>query len=163
VEVSDRLARREWPAGIAVEDLSYNPIAVVQRLGDEPPGREFERAVLVAAVERGRSPGAITVYRWDGRLPAAEEIQRAVAEAVTGVIALDNTVVVGGHLGAWPPELLVVEIEPRDHEFGEALSAPVATAIDEVCDVVTRLATSADAGAVVPRAPLGGPLAVHSR
>jgi hydrogenase maturation protease len=154
--VTDRLAGRPWPAGVAVEDLSYNPIAVLQRLEDEPPGRGFERAVLVAAVQRGRPPGAVTVYRWDGGLPSGEGIQRAVADAVTGVIALDNTVVVAGHFGGWPPEVLVVEIEPRDHEFGEAFSDPVSAAIDEACRIATRLATDAAAAATVPRAPLGG-------
>jgi hydrogenase maturation protease len=160
VEVSDRLARRHWPAGVAVEDLSYNPIAVMQRLEDEPPERAFERAVLVAAVARGRAPGAVTAYRWDGRLPPDEEIQRAVADAVTGVISLDNTVVVAGHFGAWPPEVVVVEVEPLHHEFGQAFSEPVAGAVEEVCRMVTRLATEVGASAGLPRAPLGGAVKV---
>src|SRR5262249_30166646 len=115
-----------------------------------------ERAVLVSAVERGRTPGVVTVYRWDGCLPGDEEIQRAVVDAVTGVISLDNTIVVAGHFGAWPAEVLVVEGEPRDHEFGDTFSAPVAAMLDEICDLVTKLATDANAVASLPRAPLGG-------
>lgn len=155
VEVTDRLARRAWPSEVLVEDLSYNPIAVVQRLGDEPPARPVQRVVLVSAVERGRAPGTVTAYRWDERLPSAEAIQRAVADAVTGVIFLDNTVVVAGHFGAWPAEVLVVEVEPLAHEFGDGLSEPVAAAVDEVCRLVVRLATDARAAAALPRAPLG--------
>ncbi|HEX6210048.1 MAG TPA: hydrogenase maturation protease [Methylomirabilota bacterium] len=162
VAVVDRLEARVWPAGVVVEDLSYNPIAVVQRLEDEPPDRRFERAVVVAAVERRRAPGTVTAYRWDGVLPGDEEIQRAVTEAVTGVIALDNTLIVTQHFAALPDEVLVVEVEPAVHEFGEAFSGVVAGAFDSVCDLVARLATDAGAGAL-PRAPLGCPVAAGLR
>src|SRR5215510_3806920 len=85
VEVADRLEAASWTDDVVVEDLSYNPIAVVQRLEDEPPEQRFQRAVVVSAVERGRPPGTVSAYRWDGVLPGDEEIQRAVTEAVTGV------------------------------------------------------------------------------
>ena len=79
VAVTDRLEREAGPPGVVVEDLSYNPIAVIQRLEDEPVDRRFERAVLVAAVERnGRAPGTVAAYRWDGVLPVEEAIHRAV-------------------------------------------------------------------------------------
>jgi hypothetical protein len=155
--VADRLAGRTWPGDVVVEDLSYNPIAVVQRLEDEPPGQRFARAVLVAGVERpGRVPATVTAYRWDGVLPPADEIQRAVTEAVTGVIALDNTLVVARHLGALPDEVLVVEVEPVLHEFGESFSAPVAAVFDAACDLVARLAVDDAAVARLPRTSLGG-------
>src|SRR5215475_14922196 len=145
---------RACPPDVVVEDLSYNPIAVVQRLDDEPPEQRFERAVLVAAVERGRPPGTVTAYRWDGVLPVDDEIHRAVTEAVTGVIALDNTLVVTRHFGALPDEAVVVEIEPAVHEFGDAFSDAVAGVFDGVCELVARLATEPDAPARLPRAPL---------
>jgi hydrogenase maturation protease len=159
VAVVDRLEAHAWPADVVVEDLSYNPIAVVQRLEDEPPDRRFERAVVAAAVERGRPPGTVTTYRWDGVLPADEDIHRAVTEAVTGVIALDNTLIVTRHLGALPDEVLVVEVEPAVHEFGEAFSSVVAGVFDAVCERVVGLATEPDAARRLPHAPLGGPLA----
>lgn len=154
--VVDRLRARRWPPEVVVEDLSYNPIAVVQRLQDEPAGRRFERVILVGAVARGRRPGRVTAYRWDGRLPPDEEVQRAVTEAVTGVIALENTVVVAGHFGALPEDVVVVEIEPAAHEFGETFTAAVATAIARACRLVTRLALSPEAAAALPRAGLAG-------
>jgi hydrogenase maturation protease len=156
VEVADRLAVRRWPDDVVVEYLSYNPIAVVQRLEDEPPERRFERAVVVAAVERaGRPPGTVTAYRWDGVLPADAEVQRAVTEAVTGVIALDNMLVITRHFGALPDEVAVVEVEPAVHEFGEAFSDVVGAVFDAVCRLVTALATDADAVKRLPRASLG--------
>jgi len=157
VAVADRLLGRAWPGDVAVEDLSYNPIAVMQRLDDEPPDRRFERAIVVGAVERGdRPPGTVTAYRWDRVLPADEEIHRAVTEAVTGVIALDNTLVVTSHFGALPEDVVVVEVEPDVQEFGETFSDAVAPAVDRVCDLVATLATDADAAAHLPVTPLGG-------
>jgi hydrogenase maturation protease len=157
VEVTDRLESVSWTDDVVVEDLSYNPIAVVQRLEDEPPEQRFQRAVVVAAVERdGRAPGTVAAYRWDGVLPPDEEIQRAVTEAVTGVIALDNTLVVARHFGALPDEIVVVEVEPAVHEFGDTFSEVVGRQLDRVCELVRVLATRADAVEQLPRTPLGG-------
>jgi hydrogenase maturation protease len=157
VAVTDRLEREAWPSGVVVEDLSYNPIAVVQRLEDEPADQRFQRAVVVAAVERnGRAPGTIVAYRWDGALPVEEEIHRAVTGAVTGVIALDNTLVVSRYFGALPDEVVVVEVEPAIHEFGDTLSDVVARRFETLCDLVRAYATSSEAVEQLPRAPLGG-------
>ena len=157
VAVTDRLEREGWPPGVVVEDLSYNPIAVVQRLEDEPPDQRFERAVIVAAAERhGRAPGTVVAYRWDGALPVDEEIHRAVTEAVTGVIALDNTLVVTRHFGALPEDVVVVEIEPVVHEYGDAFSDMVAAEFQTVCSLVRTYAIDVEAVERLPRTPLGG-------
>ena len=158
VIVSERLAARAWPEGVAVEDISYNPIAVVQRLEDEPADRRFERVVVVAGVSRpGRAPGTIEVYRWDGVLPSAEAVQGAVAEAVTGVISLDNTLVVTRQFGGLPAQAIVVEVEPAsDEEFGEALSPAVAGLLDSLCERVAALALDAEPMPGLPATPLGG-------
>jgi len=157
VLVVDRLAERAWPPGIAVEDISYGPIAVVQRLQDDPPDRRFERAVIVSAVERiGRPAGALTVYRWDRALPGQREIQTAVTEAVTGVIAMDNTLIVAKHFNALPDEVLVLELQPEAHEFGDELSAPAAEAFGRACDLVATAATETSLAARFAVMPLGG-------
>ena len=164
-EVADRLAARTWPGAsptgesteVVVEDLSYNPIAVVQRLQDEPPDRPFDRVVFVGSVERpGRRAGTLTAYRWDGALPPAEEIHRAVTEAVTGVIALDNTLVVARHFEALPDDVAVIEVEPAEHEFGDGFSDAVAEACAAACELAIALATVEGAAASLPRARLGG-------
>lgn len=154
----DYLQGRDWPAEVSVEDLSYGPIAVVQRLEDEPPDRRFARLILVGAPAREgrRPPGAVTAYRWDGVLPPPEGVQAAVSEAVTGVIALDNTLIVAGHFKALPEEVLVLEVEPAVHEFGAAFSPPVERAFRPLCDLLTRLALDPGAAAGLPVAPLGG-------
>lgn len=137
--VAAALARDPWPDGVVVEDLSYGPIAVMQRLQDiDPP---LERLVLVAAVRRGgRAPGTMAVYRWDGRLPDAAEIQARVAEAVTGVISLDNLLAVVGFFDALPGEVWVVEVEPEDEGWGEGFTAAVDAARRRVMDATRALA-----------------------
>ena len=158
VIVAERLAARAWPDGIAVEDVSYNPIALVQRLEDEPVGQRFERVVVVAGVSRpGRAPGTIEVYRWDGMLPSPEAVQGAVAEAVTGVISVDNTLVVTRQFGGLPPEAIVVEVEPASNEeFGEELSPALAALLDSLCERVAALALDTELPHHLPATPLGG-------
>ena len=155
--VVERLLARAFPGDVVVEDLSYNPIAVMQRLDDEPRERRFERAVFVGAVERGdRAAGAVTAYRWDRGLPDDGEIHRAVTEAVTGVISLDNTLVVTQHFGALPDDVVVIEVEPSLPEFGDAFSEAVARAVDQVCDLVGAVISDPSGATRLPRLPLGG-------
>lgn len=132
------LREQSWPPGVEIEDLSFGPIAVVQRFEDRPG--YFGRVVLTAAVARQRAPGGIYWYRWDGRLPAPAEIQARIGEAVMGVIDLDNLLIVGGQFGIWPPEVVVVEVEPRDVEWGAEFSPAVAAAFGPLLETVRAVA-----------------------
>lgn len=156
IDVQEHLsASWDAPANVAVEDLSYNPIAVVQRLDAEPLECRFGRMVVVSAVRRGdRPPGTVSCYRWDGVLPPDEQIQDAVTDAVTGVIALENTLVIMRYFGALPAEALVVEVEPETHEFGAMLSDAVRGIFDQLCELVKTLATDDHAVARLPVQPL---------
>lgn len=157
VLATDALATREWPAHVSVEDVSYNPVAFVQRLEDDPPDRRFGIAILIGAVIRpGREPGSLRMYRWDNALPDAQRVQAAVSEAITGTIALDNTLIVARQFAALPRDVIVIEVEPGWHEFGEELSPAVAAVLDRVCEAATRLALEPAGIARVPEAALGG-------
>lgn len=143
-----------WPDRIVVEDLSYDPVKIVHRLsGEEPP---FERLVVVAAVRRGRSPGRVTAYRWDASLPEPEQIQVRVSEAVTGVVHLDNLLIVTAAFEAAPPEVYVVEVEPVVEAMGEELTPDVARGADRAARLVERIALDEPSAAALPAAPLGG-------
>lgn len=130
--VVDQLAPRALD-GIEVEDLSYGPVALSQNLQERPP---YDRVVLVAAVRRGRLPGTIERYRWAGVLPPPDEIQARVAEAVTGVISLDNLLVVCGALGGLPDDVRVVEVEPAEEGWGEGFSPEVEARLPDVVEAV---------------------------
>ena len=130
--LSDRLEERA-NGELEVEDLSYHPVGLSQNLQERPP---YDRVVLVAAVRRGRPPGTVEAYRWSGELPSRDAIQERVSEAVTGVISLDNTLIVCGALGGFPDDVRVVEIEPGDEAWGEGFSPEVEARLAELEEAV---------------------------
>lgn len=130
--VADTLAEQAGEA-LEVEDVSYHPVGLSQNLTDRP---RYERLVLVGAVRRDRRPATVESYRWDGELPDPDEIQRRVAEAVTGVISLENTLVVCAALGGLPEDVRVVEVEPADDGWGEGFSPQVEEKLPEILEAV---------------------------
>lgn len=131
-----RLEGMEWPEGVEVLDLHFGPIHAVHWLEEQ----RFERIVFLAGVERGRTPGEIFCERWQGILPAPEEIQARVAEAVTGIIDLDHLLILTHYFGVLPDDVLVVEIEPEDTGWGPGLSPTVEAALDDLVATVQRAA-----------------------
>ncbi|MDP2320104.1 MAG: hydrogenase maturation protease [Acidobacteriota bacterium] len=151
VVLVDGLDTSGWPPGVSVEDISYNPIAVVQRLQDDRPDQRFDLAVMVGALQRpGRAPGTLSVYRWDNVMPAPLGIHEAITEAVTGIISLDNTLVVARHFDALPATVVVLELEPDAHEFGSELTPAVAAALRRARELVVQLAFEPSAAALIP-------------
>ena len=137
--LTEELAKIEWPEHISIDaDFSYGPVAIVQRFECEP--NLCDRIVLFSAVERGHPPGKITAYRWQGELPEEEEIQARVGEAVTGVVNLDNLLIVGEQFEIWPNEVFVVEVEPADLGWGDGFSPVIDEVIDEVVRTIKRVA-----------------------
>jgi hydrogenase maturation protease len=130
--VIDRLAERATET-VEVEDVSYHPVGLSQNLQDRAP---YDRVVLVSAASRGRPPGTVAAYKWSGELPGTEEIQERISEAVTGVISLDNTLVVCGALGGLPDDVQIVEVEPVEEGWGESLSAAIEQKLPEIVETV---------------------------
>lgn len=124
----ERLLARSWPPGVVIEDLSYGPVDVLFRLQASPP---FTAAVFATAVVRGREPGTLHRARWISPRPSPDELQARIAEAITGVISLDNLLCILDHFGALPPEVIVLEIEPREETWGLEFSPPVRAALDQ--------------------------------
>lgn len=156
--VAGRLLERSraegWPETVGVGDLSYDPVKIVHWLNAEQP--PIVRLVLVSAAARGRLPGAVTAYRWDQTLPDDEQVQARVAEAVTGVIDLDNLLVVTRAFGAAPRDVFVVEVEPQLEEMGEAFTPAVERGARRAEEVARSIALDPSAPASVPTGPLGG-------
>jgi len=125
----ERLCRRPWPASVEVEDLSYGAIHVLHWLQEGP---RLDALVLLGATARGREPGSTHRYPWVAPPMTAEQVQERVAEAVTGVISLDGLLVVLGYFGALPPRVTIIEVEPRDDDWGPDFSDVVDRALDDV-------------------------------
>ena len=158
IVMSDELEPLAQPPHLLVEDLCYGPVAVAQWFFDEALVSPITRAIFITAIARedGRPPGTICAYQWDRALPSSDEIQRCVVDAVTGVIYLDNTLVVVEWMKALPPETIVIEVEPLDHAFGDGMSPHVAEAYEKVRGLALHFATDHVAGVALPVRPLGG-------
>ena len=158
IVMSDELEPLARPPALLVEDLCYGPVAVAQWFLDEAREAPITRAVFITAIGRedGRLPGTISAYRWDHALPSDDEIQRCVVDAVTGVILLDNTLIVVEWMGALPKETIVIEVEPLAHAFGDEMSPAVASAYAEVRRLALLYATDDAAGRALSVHPLGG-------
>jgi hypothetical protein len=98
--LTDRLGQEAWPYGVEVEDLSYGPVAVMHSLDGRSP---YDRIIFIAGVRRNRQPGGVYCYRWGHQLTDPEEVQARVAETLTGVISLDNLLIIATYFGKLPP------------------------------------------------------------
>ncbi len=125
----ERLRRSGWPDGVDIEDLSAGAIHVLHAL---QAGPAYDAAILVAGVRRGGPPGTIRHHRWSHPRQTDEAVQERVAEALVGIIDLDTLVTVLDHFEALPVDTHIIEIEPRDEDWGESLSPPVGAMLGEV-------------------------------
>ena len=144
----ERLQRRRWPADVVVEDVSYGPIDVLFKLQAEPSG--FRLGVFVGAVARGRPEGAVERSVWQAPTPSVDELQERISEALTGVVSLENLLLILAHFGALPEHTVVIEVEPEAEEaWGPELSPAVRVALEVVEQMVLdEVAGSTTAGAI---------------
>ena len=117
------LQTQPWPDFIDLENLSFGAIAVLQWFQDFPG--KYQRVVFISAAERNREPGTLETYTWDFPMLDELKVQDAVAESVTGIISLDNLLLILQHFNALPAEVEVIEIEPVDSAIGFECSPAV--------------------------------------
>jgi hypothetical protein len=123
-----QLQKMQWAEGVDVDELNWGPIAIVQKFQSLPT--PYDRVILIAAIERSeRKIGDITVYKWMGRIPDEELIQRCVGDAVTGVISVENLLIIGEYFKIWTGETFVVDVEPGPEEAGENFTEEMQKAI----------------------------------
>lgn len=144
LSVGPLLVERNATLGEAVdvEDLSYGPIDVLFLLQRRAP---YAGAVFVSSVARGDAPGTVRTSRWDFPSIPDEDVQGCVAEAVTGVISLDNLLHICGYFKALPADVTVIEVEPEDQGWGEGMTATgergLITALAQVRSEIGRILT----------------------
>jgi hypothetical protein len=133
------LQKLDWPENLEFDDFSFGPIAVVQRMQDRPG--YFDRVVFLAGVGRkGRVPSGLYCYRWQSASPSNETVQQSVTEGVTGVVSLDNLLVIGDYFKVWPAEVVVIEVEPLSEDWGAEYSEPVQAVVAAVPGLVREVA-----------------------
>lgn len=129
----ERLAAVDLGADVLVEDLHYGGVAVAQRLEELGP----DTLILVGAAARGREPGTVERRRIAEVDLSPDEMQVAVADAVTGYVSIDLVVEVAWGLGVLPPRTVAIEVEPTPTSGPSAeLSAPARAGLTRACDLV---------------------------
>ena len=143
-----RVEGEEWPDGVVIEDLSYAAHRVLHRLQELEP----VKVILVGAMPRGiDAPGTVRRYQLDLTPPSAEEVHERLTEAVGGIIDLDHTLAVVRHWHGFPPNTVVIEVEPADRSFGLGFSDPVEAVVAPMSAMVRQEVESVDAvGGQVP-------------
>ncbi|MBA3600308.1 MAG: hypothetical protein H0W45_03575 [Acidobacteria bacterium] len=132
------LKQQKWTEKFDLENLSFGAIAVLQWFQDFPG--KYERVVFVSAAEReGRKPGTLDVYNWDFTPLDEEVVQESVAESVTGIISLDNLMMILQYFKALPPEVVVLDLEPVNSEIGFECSPEITARFDEFSEIVRQL------------------------
>ena len=160
-ELKERLETIEWSEHqVDIKEMNWGPVAIVQDF--QASDVSYDRMVLIAAVARGGKTGAVTCRQWIGGELGVMAVQERIFEAVTGIISVDNLLVIGEHFGIWPRELIVIEVEIPDDSIGnlileelevnhregratvigEGAMAPVAEKIVERIVALTRLAVA---------------------
>jgi len=116
-ELRERLDLMSWPGHqVDIKEMNWGPVAIVQDF--QASDICYDRVVLIAAVQRGGPTGAVRCRQWVGGELDVMAIQNRIFEAVTGIISVDNLLVIGEHFGIWPEQLIVIEVELPNEAIG---------------------------------------------
>jgi len=134
------LQKMDTPSHITIDELNWGPLAVIQQFqAEEIP---YQKVILLCAIERPeRQIGEITIYHWKGGLPDDEQIQACMGDAATGVISVENLLVLGEHFKIWEDEVILVDVEPGPEVAGLQFTPNMQKQIPEILETVFRLAT----------------------
>lgn len=107
---------------VIVENFTWSPVHIVQRL----QGGEMERPdriILVGLAADTIKPGTVSAHRWLGGSQPEASVQERIYEAVTGIVDLENTLMIGSYFRTWPKECLTVEVDLAADTFGRLVMA----------------------------------------
>jgi hydrogenase maturation protease len=127
VEVVQRLAREQPPAGVELLDVGIRGVHLAYQLMDG-----YEVLVLVDAVSRGDAPGTVTVL--EPTLPHLAPVPLDPHRLEPGPLLASIVA-----LGALPARVVLVGCEPADLDEGMGLSPAVDAAVGPAVDAVHGL------------------------
>lgn len=133
-----QLKAKRWEGNVTIEEMNWGPIAIVQYF--QTLKIPFDRVIFLVAIERAkRNIGDISIYQWLGKLPDEKQIQACVGDAATGVISVENLLVIGEFFKIWPKEVFLVDVEPGEEQAGEHLTGEVKDKIPEILRILEEL------------------------
>ncbi len=128
-ELRERLDNISWhEIDVSIKEMNWGPIAIVQDF--QASSIQYDRIVLIAGVDREMQPGSVTCRHWLGGKLDNLAVQDRIFEAVTGIISLDNLLVIGEHFKIWPEELITIEIQLADTSFGDFILSELEVNLD---------------------------------
>ena len=116
-ELMERLHALPWPDDVEIREMNWGPVAIVQDF--QAQANKLDRIVLVGALDRGLADGSVSCRRWAGGALDPAAVQLRMFEAVTGVISLDNLLVIGAQFGIWPQQTFTVELQWPESGLGD--------------------------------------------
>lgn len=161
-ELKECLDSMTWRYPVDIKEMNWGPVAIVQDF--QANKISYNRVVLIAAVQRGRAFGSVIPRRWTGGKLPVMAVQDRIFEAVTGIVSVDNLLVIGAHFEIWPDEVIVIEVELPDdcignmvlkdleihHQSGQVTPVcdrPIAPDIQKIVDrIVAYTAIAVDRG-----------------
>lgn len=129
---ADRLRQEELGSHAGVEELTYGAVAVSQRLEELRPGT----LILVGAESRGEPPATVRRRRVEPPDVDTATAQGAVADAITGYVAIDLVVDVAAALDVLPPRTVSIEVEPVATDPSDELTPEGEAALERALDMV---------------------------
>ena len=79
--------------------------------------------MLVGVAAVSIAPGRVRGFRWTGGAVPGAAMQERIYEAVTGVVDIENTLIIGSHFQVWPDEVYCVEVDLPADTFGNMVIA----------------------------------------
>ena len=107
---------------VLLENFTWSPVHIEQRLQGGEMTRP-DRIVLVGLAAGSSKPGTVAVHRWIGGTQPEVKVQERIYEAVTGIVDLENTLMIGSYFKVWPEECLTVEADLAPDTFGRLVMA----------------------------------------
>ncbi len=147
-ELMERLRALPWPDDVEIREMNWGPVAIVQDF--QAQSHKPERVVLVGALDRGLTRGSVSCRRWAGGALDTAAVQLRMFEAVTGVISMDNLLVIGTHFGIWPAQTFSVELQWPESGLGDMVLGEI-DVNRESGQVVGERPISAENGRIVQR------------
>jgi hydrogenase maturation protease len=131
VEVAQRLAGQELPAGVRVEDFGIRGVHLAYELLEG-----YDALVLIDALPMGEPPGTLVVLEPDlDASPDTGETPIMDAHTMSPTVVLSTLAGLGGRVA----RVYVLGCQPATLEEGMALSAPVAAAVGPAVEMCRQL------------------------
>jgi hypothetical protein len=89
-------------------------------------------------------------------------IQRCIGDAVTGVISIENLLIIGEHFNIWTGETFVVDVEPGPEQAGENFTEEMQQAIPDLILTLQNL-SSAESTEMINFKPLYGDTLIEEK